>query len=158
MKNFMVNQLTLCFERDRMILSPFDNILLKQLTDYSVERKAQDGRAIFTSKDEHYVDALGLAYLAMVLEFKKLTGTIKDMEVATIMSFSKKNIGQNGLNQMFNDIQNSYVNSGIVNSNSSRDKEKSTWIKVSSGYRSNNYNSSKNWGKRNSGGSGRSMW
>lgn len=159
MKNFMVNQLTLCFERDRMILSPFDNILLKQLTDYEVERKAQDGRAIFSSKDEHYVDALGLAYLAMVLEFKKLTGTIKDMEVTTMMSFSKKSVGQNGLNKMFNEIQNSYISNGTVQlKNSDNDRGGSSWVKVSPGYRSGNSHSSQSWGRRSTGGCGRSMW
>ena len=41
MKPFMVNQLTLAFERDRMILSPYDDVLKKQLTDYEVLKITQ---------------------------------------------------------------------------------------------------------------------
>jgi hypothetical protein len=39
----------------------------------------------FSSKDEHYIDALGLAYLAMVLEFKKLTGVIEELQTTSKM-------------------------------------------------------------------------
>ena len=83
MKPFMVNQLQIAFERGNMILSPWDDVIYKQLIDYEVEKITQSGVPVFTSKDEHYIDALGLAYLAMVLEFKKLTGVIQDFETAT---------------------------------------------------------------------------
>jgi replicative DNA helicase len=83
MKPFMVNQLQIAFERNNLILSPWDDIIYKQLIDYEVEKMTASGIPTFTSKDEHYIDALGLAYLAMVLEFKKLTGVIQDFETAT---------------------------------------------------------------------------
>jgi replicative DNA helicase len=161
MKQFMVNQLTLAFERDRMMLSPFDEVLYTQLINYEVEKFGADGKPIFTSKDEHFIDALGLAYLAMVLEFKALTGTIKDREVSTKMSFSTKIPGQSGINKMFNQIQNSYVTSnGIPTKPQSDDLrgDRQTWHKVSQGYRSSSSRSNSSWGRRTGGGGGRSMW
>lgn len=95
MKPFMVNQLTLAFERDRMILSPYDDVLKKQLTDYEVLKITQAGVPQYTDENEHFVDALGLAYLAMVLEFKDLTGTIEDVKTTSEFSISHKQIGGN---------------------------------------------------------------
>ena len=66
-----------------MILSPWDDTIYTQLINYEVEKITASGIPTFTSKDEHFIDALGLAYLAMVLEFKKLTGVMQDFEVAT---------------------------------------------------------------------------
>ena len=83
MKPFMVNQLQLAFERNNLILSPWDDTIYNQLINYEVEKITASGVPTFTSKDEHFIDALGLAYLAMVLEFKKLTGVIQDFETAT---------------------------------------------------------------------------
>ena len=64
-------------------LEPCDDVLLKQLMDYEVEKVSASGVPIYTSENEHFVDALGLAYLAMVLEFKDLTNMIKDPESTT---------------------------------------------------------------------------
>lgn len=97
LKPFMVNQLTLAFERDRMILSPYDDVLKKQLTDYEVEKITEAGIPKYTSENEHFVDALGLAYLAMVLEFKDLTGTIEDIRTTSEFHISKKQIGGSGM-------------------------------------------------------------
>lgn len=83
MKPFMVNQLQLAFERNNLILSPWDDTIYNQLINYEVEKITASGIPTFTSKDEHFIDALGLAYLAMVLEFKKLTGVVQDFETAT---------------------------------------------------------------------------
>lgn len=97
LKPFMVNQLTLAFERDRMILSPYDDVLLKQLIDYEVEKITEAGVPKYTSENEHFVDALGLAYLAMVLEFKDLTGTVEEIRTTSEFFLSKKQIGGSGM-------------------------------------------------------------
>ena len=157
----MVNQLTLAFERDNMILSPFDNVLHKQLTDYEVEKLNASGKPIYTSKDEHFVDALGLAYLAMTLEFKELTNTIKDAFVESKMTFTNKSLGQAGINKMFSSIQNSYNSNSRVQLTPSDDLpgDKQKWVKVTQSY--NPYRSSNSWGRRSSGRGGyggRSMW
>lgn len=163
MKPFMVNQLVLCFERDRMMMSPFDNTLFTQLQNYEVVRTAQDGKPIFTSVNEHYVDALGLAYLAMVLEFKELTGTIKDLEVSTKIAYSSKSIGQAGINDMFRDIQSSYSSAGVqLKPSDDLRGDRQSWVKVSQNYRSGSTYKGNTWSSRSSGmrsgGCGRSTW
>ena len=161
LKQFMVNQLTISFERDRMIMSPFDDVLYKQLTDYEVVRRGQNGKPIFTSENEHFIDALGLAHLAFVLEFKELTKTVKDPETSSKIEVSNVSLGQAELNRMFNSLQRktSINNVSLPNSDEPRG-ERQTWIKLpnnfrkSSGYRDN-------WGSRNitrNSGSFRSTW
>lgn len=83
MKPFMVNQLALAIEREQLILSPFDEILHKQLVDYEVERISASGQPVFTSVNEHFVDALGLAFLAFALEFPDIAGTIQKVDFTT---------------------------------------------------------------------------
>ena len=58
----MVNSLVKVFEEHRIILSPFDNTLHKQLVDYVVDRITQSGLPVYTSKNEHFVDALILLW------------------------------------------------------------------------------------------------
>lgn len=94
MKPFMVNQLTIAFERERMILSQYDETMRKQLTDYVVERVSQNGDPVYTSENEHSVDALGLAYLAMVLKFPNLTDQVKMPEYTSKVLISNKGFGE----------------------------------------------------------------
>ena len=115
LKQFMVNQLTISFERNKLILSPYDKVLYRQLCKYEVVKTTQDGDAVYSSKDEHFIDALGLAHLAFVLKFKELTNTIKDAEVKAEISFSNKAIGKAGVAQMFNEIQSSYTSMSSSN-------------------------------------------
>lgn len=98
MKPFMVNQLAITFERGNMILSPFDETLHKQLVDYSVEKISANGRPIYTSINEHFVDALGLAHLAFVLEFPELTKTVKKIEYETVVNVVDDNILKTRIN------------------------------------------------------------
>lgn len=161
-KQFMINQLQIAFDREKLMLSQHDHVLLKQLTDYEVERFGQNNRPIFTSENEHFIDALGLSYLAFVLEFKELTGTIKNVETSTKISFSHKTLGQTGLNRMFNEIQSTYTSEkAILNYDpTERPGDRPTQVKVSSNYRQKR--SSNSWGTRSAGirggGSGRSSW
>lgn len=89
----MVNQLTIAFERNKMILSPYDEVLYKQLIDYSVVRISASGQPIFTDENEHFIDCLGLAYLAFVLEFPDLTKTVKQIDYSSKIIVSNKEIG-----------------------------------------------------------------
>jgi replicative DNA helicase len=98
MKQFMVNQLKLTIERDRLILCPFDETLHKQLIDYSVDRISQSGMPVYTSKDEHFVDALGLAHLAFVLNFPDITQAIKKIKNSNRIEHSSADILNRGAN------------------------------------------------------------
>lgn len=92
MKPFMVSQLQILVERENLILSPYDEVLHKQLIDYEVEKVGANGIPIFTSKEEHFVDALGLANLAMVIEFKELTGVLEDVKMTSKIEVSKNSL------------------------------------------------------------------
>ena len=83
LKPFMVEQLAIAFEKNRIILSPFDDLLHKQLVDYTVDHISQSGVPVYTSENEHFVDALGLAYLAFILKFPNITGAIKEIEMSS---------------------------------------------------------------------------
>lgn len=167
-KPFMVNQLVLSFERDRIIMSPFDETLHKQLTNYEVEKIGANGKPTYTSVDEHFVDALGLAHLAFVLEFKELTNTIKEIEVSSKISFINKSLGQDRINNMFEEIQSSYGQASQFPTDTSGDLrgDRPTWFKVNQDYRSDrsmsrssSFGRGGSWGSRGgSRGMGRSSW
>lgn len=165
LKPFMVTQLQIAFEREQMILSPFDEVLHKQLIDYAVDKIGANGQPVFTSENEHFVDALGLAYLAMVLEFKELTNMIKDVETSTKVEFSKKTLGSAGLNSIFADIErSSYSKEPIMPSYDPTERrgDRPTQFKVSANYRrsygTTSWGSRSNGTRRGGGGYGRAMW
>ena len=108
MKPFMVNQLAIAFDRDNMILSPYDETLHKQLIDYSVEKIGANGQPVFTSENEHFVDALGLAYLAFVMEFPDITKTVKQIENLNIMKVLDTNPMSSRVNSALRKIKSGF--------------------------------------------------
>ena len=161
MKPFMVNQLQIAFERENIMLSPFDEIMHKQLIDYEVEKIGANGNPVFTSVNEHYIDALGLSYLAMVLEFPELTNTIKEPETATRIKFVGKTLGADRMNRMFNEMQQSFNSevSHVLNHDDDLRGDRQSWVKVDSNYRSG-ASGGRGWGGRASHGrvGGRTSW
>ncbi|WP_133174919.1 terminase large subunit domain-containing protein [Heyndrickxia sporothermodurans] len=159
LKPFMVNQLQIAFERERMILSPFDETLHKQLVDYEVVRQGASG-PVFTSENEHFVDALGLAYLAFVLEFSDLTDTIKKPEFSTKFAHTKARIGEGRAQMVLKEIempQTSEVKKVLNHDPNELRGDRPTWVKVNEGYRSRSGMGRSSWGSR-SGGLSRSSW
>lgn len=156
-KPFMVNQLQIAFEREKMILSPFDEVLHKQLVDYEVVRQGQNG-PVFTSENEHFIDALGLAYLAFVLEFSDLTDSIKKPEHSSKIVHTKSQLGQGRLKAALKEIempQTPEVKKVLNHDPTELRGDRPTWVKVNEGYRSSMGRSG--WGSR-SGGFSRSTW
>ena len=159
MKSFMVSQLQIAFERDRMILSPYDEILHKQLIDYEVEKISASGQPVFTSKEEHFVDALGLAYLAFVLEFSELTDTIKKQEFSSKIAHSPVKLGEGRVNAAFSEAERSSAFKQLIQEDTSGDLrgDRPVWHKVNA---TSSKPSRSSWGtrrtNRNSG--GRSTW
>lgn len=152
LKPFMVNQLQIAFERDKMILSPYDTTLAKQLTDYEVVKMTESGVPKYTSENEHFVDALGLAYLAMVLEFKDLTGMIQEPEVTSDFVISHKQIG--GMAAKIESETRASADNRIVDFYNNTDFEdlpgdRQRWVKVDETYRSPRYGGGgSSWGSR----------
>ncbi len=162
MKPFMVNQLQIAFERENMMLSPFDDTLHKQLIDYEVIRIGQGGVPVYTDKNEHFVDALGLAYLAFVLEFSELTDTIKKPKWTNKIEHSPKTLGQERLNSMFNEIQMAYNPESRVTLNydpADLPGDRPRWVKVSGNYNTRGRSGQYGWGSRSKGQRiNRSVW
>lgn len=168
MKPFMITQLQIAFERERLMLSPFDEVLHKQLVDYEVEKIGANGNPVFTSVNEHFVDALGLAYLAFVLEFPELTDVIKKPEATSVIEHSSVQLGRGGLNKLFSSIETSAVPSGfkavLEYDPTELPGDRPTQVKVPLNYRSGG-SGGISWGSRASGtrrstggGGGRSLW
>lgn len=161
MKPFMVNQLAIAFERENILLSPYDEILQKQLIDYEVVRISQFGEPVFSNKNEHFIDALGLAYLAFVLEFPDLTKTVKPIECTSEIKVIASHFGQGKtavkdlLSISLDKIKDPWKK-GL--DNDPREKDRPRYIKVSGGI--NKGKTGVLWGSRagrnNSG--GRSTW
>ena len=169
MKPFMVNQLVIAFDRNRISLSPFDEVLHKQIIDYTVERISQSGQPVYTSVNEHFVDALGLAYLAFVLNFPDITKQIKLPEftsriehVDAALGMSRAAKALNELNRPTKTLNNPWQSRAdkLKELRRGEPKEKGQqWVKVPmkaqkpSGFRS------VQWGTRSGYGTGgRSMW
>ena len=165
MKPFMVNQLSVSFDRERIVLSPFDIILHKQLVDYAVERVSQSGIPIYSSKNEHYVDALGLAHLGFVLEFPQLSSLIKKPKFTTKIKHSVASLGANRVKNAFKSIsqpiKNPWKNYNTHNKNDDNDLpgDKPYWTKAPKiNSNSQRYKTAK-WGNRTGVGfKGRSLW
>lgn len=147
MKPFMVNQLTIAFERGRIILSPYDETLYKQLIDYSVVRIGANGQPVFTDENEHFVDCLGLAYLAFVLEFPDITKTVKRIDYTSKIVVSNKEIGADktvDLSFMKHGVKNPWLDKVDF---SERRGERQTYFKVPLG-KPLQRNDTSRWGNR----------
>lgn len=167
MKQFMVNQLKLTFERDNIILCPFDEGIHKQLIDYSVDHISQSGLPVYTSKNEHFVDALGLAHLAFVLKFPDITGAIKVPKNSTKLEFSSVSLNKGGaaLRSIESGAENPWKTTKmppqIGKDPGERKGDYQKWIKVPMGGKSHSENNFFSWGSRSGrsrGYEGRSLW
>jgi replicative DNA helicase len=167
MKPFMVNQLVMAFDRQRLILSPFDETLHKQLIDYCVERISQSGQPVYTSVNEHFVDALGLAYLAFVLKFPDITRAIKRPQITSKMEHSSVQLGMSKANVALREIssptanpwkkRDNYVQAGKGPNERRGDYQQWVHVPLTSARPSSSGGSS--WGARSGMGTGgRSMW
>ncbi len=85
-KPFMVNQLSIWLERDHLIISPHDELIWKQMENYRVVRKTVTGQPVYTSENEHALDALMLAVLGFTMEFPQLANIVHKMQVAKHMA------------------------------------------------------------------------
>lgn len=163
MKPFMVNQLALAFERDRIVLSPFDEVLHKQLIDYVVDHVSQSGQPVYSSKDEHFVDALGLAYLAFVLKFPDITKGIKRIENSTLIEHSDAQIGSGRASAALREISSTTIANPWKNlaqvgkAPGERQGDYQQWVKVPM-RGSSGPSTRSTWGSRGGGFMGRSMW
>lgn len=97
-KNFMINQTSILLDRDQLVLSPFDDMVWKQMMDYQVVRISQNGKPIYTSENEHALDAFMLTIMGFTLEFPNITKILEEIKVAR-KALPFKNTTQESLQQ-----------------------------------------------------------
>lgn len=74
-KPFMVNSSVNLFEKGMIALNPADNQIKEQLEGYVVKSVSPTGRPIYTDENEHYVDAINLAILALIENYDDMVRT-----------------------------------------------------------------------------------
>jgi replicative DNA helicase len=92
-KPFMVDQLSLLFENDRIIVNKNDEMITRQLENYRMVKKTANGVPIFTSDDEHTIDCMMLATLAFVEKFPQITFVSKRIVKPLKIEISGSTVG-----------------------------------------------------------------
>ncbi len=82
-KGFMVDQTSIILEKDLLILSKHDTLVWKQFEDYQVIRTTQTGARVFSSNNEHALDAFMLTILGFTMQFPELANIIKTAKKST---------------------------------------------------------------------------
>lgn len=72
LKPFMVNNSVSIFEKGGIVLDPEDKYLKEQLEQYRVISISQAGKPIYSSENEHALDAMNLALLVFAQHYDKL--------------------------------------------------------------------------------------
>lgn len=105
LKYFMVDQTSILFDRRRIMLSPYDEVLYRQLINYCVIKISSSGKPIFTNVDEHALDAFMLTIVGFTLEFPNITDIIEKPD--------SRVIGSSVVNPIFK--YDPYANNSTVN-------------------------------------------
>jgi hypothetical protein len=95
-KPFMVNNAQIIVERHNLLINKNDKYLLKQMHDYVVEKITQSGRPIYTSVNEHALDAMMLALLAFTIEFPEVAAVIRRPQYAKALGVVSNPINSMG--------------------------------------------------------------
>lgn len=74
-KPFMVNCSVVALERGQLVLCPGDKPMRKQLEEYHIVRVSQSGDPVYSSENEHAIDAMNLALLYLNLRHNDLFRT-----------------------------------------------------------------------------------
>jgi hypothetical protein len=84
MKPFMVNNSVNIFEKLKIVLDPTDKYLIDQLESYRVVSISQTGKPIYSSENEHALDAMNLALLVFAQHNDFLLRKIYSSRVLTV--------------------------------------------------------------------------
>ncbi|MCU5224202.1 phage terminase large subunit family protein [Bacillus tropicus] len=148
-KNFMVNQTSILLDRNQIVVSPFDDMVWKQMMDYQVVRISQSGKPIYTSENEHALDAFMLTILGFTIEFPNITQILEEIQVARKALPVKNNMQESLQEKVFGGYRDVYGNQKISREKEEKDNPNWHWNQVSLGY-SKNKSTTVPWGKRGS--------
>ena len=83
-KPFMVNNSVKLFENFKIILNPNDKVMIRQLEEYRIERISSKGMPVYTSENEHSIDAMNLGLLIFAQKYDRLLKKIYSVRVHKI--------------------------------------------------------------------------
>lgn len=149
-KNFMINQTSILLDRDQIVLSPFDDMVWKQMMDYQVIKISQNGKPVYTSENEHALDAFMLSIMGFTLEFPNITKILEEIKVARkALPIKPDHLQQSLQKKVFGGHRDVYK--PLNNQPQREEKDNPNWHlnKVSVGY-GKNKSSSSPWGARGS--------
>ena len=72
LKPFMVNNSVNLFEKGGIILNPKDKDMMKQLEDYRIKSISTSGLPVYSSENEHAIDAMNLGLLVFAQKHSEL--------------------------------------------------------------------------------------
>lgn len=84
LKPFMVNNSVSVFEKGGIILDPKDKYLKEQLEQYRVISISQAGKPIYSSENEHALDAMNLALLVFAQHYDKLLQKVFSSHISVL--------------------------------------------------------------------------
>lgn len=149
-KNFMINQTSILLDRDQLVLSPFDDMVWKQMMDYQVVRISQNGKPIYTSENEHALDAFMLTIMGFTIEFPNITKILEEIRVARKVHTFQNSSQQTLQEKVFGGHRDVYK--PIKDQPEREAKDNPNWHlkKVAVGYGKNKAAASSPWGTRGS--------
>lgn len=89
LKPFMVNNSVNAFEKYKIILNPYDDLLIEQLGSYIVKSISSTGMPTYTDENEHAVDALNLCLLIFEQKYSDLLRRIYSFKVVGFDSLDR---------------------------------------------------------------------
>jgi len=94
-KHFMVNQTTILLERGQLMFSEKDGIMQKQLLNYRIVKKTSSGKPVYTSENEHALDAFMLTVLCFTIEFPDIAKILEKRRYAKSIGKVNKKLHNN---------------------------------------------------------------
>lgn len=89
-KPTMVNNSVITFEREKIVLDPTDKELIKQITDYRIESISNSGLPIYSSENEHFLDALNLCLIIFEQKYGTIFRNLIRSNVVSIKEFERE--------------------------------------------------------------------
>lgn len=152
-KNFMINQTSILMDRDQIIVSPFDDMVWKQMMDYQVIRISQTGKPVYTSENEHALDAFMLTIMGFTLEFPNITKILEEIRVARKVVTTQNRVQSSLQEKVFGGSRDIYAAQDKKPEREARDNPNWHLNKVSIGYGKKKANAAP-WGRGTSKNSG----
>lgn len=133
-KNFMINQTSILLDRDQLVLSPFDDMVWKQMMDYQVVRISQNGKPIYTSENEHALDAFMLTIMGFTIEFPNITKILEEIRVARKVVTIQNRVQESLQEKVFGGHRDVYKPLKDKPEKEAKDNPHWHWSKVTVGY------------------------